>query len=302
VHVDDLLKNNNSKLAVITNTAKDDDTPVNWETDGGTIRDKYYNFAYAGSGVINGTNPDKDFWPDKITVTEIDNALAVVPPLTIKVSTASAGPTTKKCDIDVELVPKSALPSGLKLFVVIIENSITCQEEWGVSATVNGQKTINNIARQYLPDGNGVVLDAVGTTATHFKYTYEANNAKQKVDPVDTRVVVFVQNTKTKVVLDAYATAKHPFQNTGTSISSGKIFVTQQFAVSNSSRVLIMDNLMPGVNTISLYTASGKVVYKSRKMIGNRSYTIPSAAFPAGILLVSVTNGMNTQTQPVMIK
>lgn len=299
MHVDNLLSANNKTLAVIANTTTNLNTPPNWANSDADMRKGYYHFTYEGNGVLNGNSVTTT--PSSFTASQINALLAKTPPVDISVVTESSGPQSRECTIKVTVKPRVSVPSGHKLFVAIVENTVAVQEEWGVANLKNGQKVVNNILRKFLPDGQGTVLDIAGLGAKTFSFTYKANDEKQKTDPLDTRIVVFIQNTTTREVIDGFKSEGHPFV-TSVSLKNIQLKSSEAVCVSGSIENIHIGNLSGGSATVTVTNALGRVLARKSVESSLTEINIPFSGMAPGVVFVNVQNAQVSVTKSLLLK
>lgn len=162
-------------------------------------RMQYYNIMFAPTNIIDGTLRPIPSDSNDVKA-KIISELATVPKFLISVANTIVGST---CTIDISLSVKdiSSLDfSNLVLHTIVTETNI----EFATPPGSNGETKFYDVMRKMLPNQSGESLSSITQTGTYNyqrQLTLNSNWIQSNIN-----VVVFIQNSTTKEILQAGST------------------------------------------------------------------------------------------------
>lgn len=155
----------------------------------------YYDVIHKGAPTIMVDGIDNPTPTDSNSIkASIDERLMNTAPFSITVSTDFQD-SSLIVDINVQAVNLAGINlAELKLYTIVIENDIEFDEAPGS----NGEKVFYNVLRKSLPTDDGVAF----STLSDITFNWETDLLSDW-NPVNLRVVSFIQNVQTKEVLQA---------------------------------------------------------------------------------------------------
>ena len=100
-------------------------------------------------------------------------------------------------------------PHSWEVFIAITENNIDHEKRYNKKA-VNGVNNFNHILRAHVPDQDGFLIGSqIKGKVNKIKTSY--TNDDKEINYKEVRMVVFIQDVNTKVVLGAAVMNKNPF-------------------------------------------------------------------------------------------
>jgi len=298
-----LISSNATKLCVIAYTVSEvsSGAPESWGTAEGKDRTSYYGWSSNLPGRIMGESryPQND--PvNSIVQKDIDTFYAKPATFEITVTGKQVATSPGACSLYVEAKALKAFSSSLIMHVAIIETSVDLVAEYG-SKSINNQSKISCMLRKMLPSGLGTVIGTQTVNKVN-KYSelYTLNDVKQKVNYLNTRVVVFIQDSATKKIADAFISEVHPFQTVNI---QKKPFVMNEksmnIAVINGMAHFTLPN--SGKYTITFYSLSGQIIssVSTSMLAGKNSYNLTDLG--AGTLIMKVTGTHFVGAQKIVL-
>jgi hypothetical protein len=173
----------------------------------------YYDVKGYPSAIINGTMPGpnithisylNDFLIDKFYKKE--------PLFKFDISSTS-GMKEKNHNATIKIKAtslKNIDSKDLRLYAVVTENNINYEERYH-SKAINGLNEFDNIMRTFLPGREGTEIGEQTAGKENLVKVVYTNDDKE-INYKEVRIVVFIQDVKTKEVLGATVTDKSPFK------------------------------------------------------------------------------------------
>ena len=172
----------------------------------------YGNIVGFPSAIVNGQLPEKNSSHlSYANQSLIDKLYNREPQFKFDIISTSTGKGNHhSSSIRVKATALKAYPGkDLRLFIAITENNINHEMRYN-KKSVNGVNNFNHILRAHVPGPDGFLIGPqIKGKVNKIKASF-TNNDKE-VDYKEVRVVVYIQDMKTKEILGAATTKNHPF-------------------------------------------------------------------------------------------
>ena len=172
----------------------------------------YNNIIGYPSAIVNGQLPEKN----SSHISYVNQALINKlydrePQFKFDISSIPTGKGKKhSTSIRIKATALKAYPEkDLKLFIAITENNIDHEKRYNKKA-VNGVNNFNHILRAHVPGPDGFLIGSqLKGKVNKIKASY--SNDDKEIDYKEVRIVVYIQDMKTKEILGAATTKNNPF-------------------------------------------------------------------------------------------